>query len=339
VDVDTLRGTRRTAELTLLNKGADFVPNNEWTGKFYLNRAIRLYRGVVLADGEYEYVPIGTFLIDHAEVIVERNMSMVVLSMSDMWKKFNKSVFLNPGSFAEDTHINDIIRTLANAVGANEPLSPNLDPLEGAWRDTNNRRLWRKLKYERGENRGEFLKKLCRRYGIDIYFDPKGRLTTQDRREPKDKEKVWTFHSRPDGTGMLVSLRRSFNDDNLYNHVYAVGSGDPKNIVKHEIKDENPGSLTSINRIGDRVLLLENDRIEKESEIREAARLAWQKRFNIYEEVNGRVICNPALDGDDVVEFINDAANIRGLYRIQHLNIPLSSSSQEIKCTNIIRDY
>ena len=105
VDLDIERGPRRKFQMQLLNKEAEFSPTSDWAGMFYVDRLIRLWRGIQLGT-ETEWVPIGTFMVDDADVIVERNMSMVVLSGQDLWKKLNKSELARAKSFPVGTNAN-----------------------------------------------------------------------------------------------------------------------------------------------------------------------------------------------------------------------------------------
>lgn len=337
VVVDVESSTRRTATLTLRNDIEDFTPNDPVTGKFYLNRIIRLYRGIQFPGGAREYCLLGTFMIDHVETVVERNMSTVVIKMSDMWKKLNKSYFGGNGSAAAGTNINNVIRTVVSGTGSDYPLPLNLDPLTGPERNQDNRTITKKITWERGDNKGEFLRDLAAQYGIDIFFNVEGRFTTNDRLDPKDLAPVWSFYNAEEG-GMLVSVVRSFNDDNLYNKVVAVGTGNEKNIVRHAISDTNKNSPTNINRIGERTLYIENDKIDKQAKIEQAAKRAWNKRFNIAETIDIRTICNPALDGDDVIHIKEPMAKLNGNYRISSMSISLTTSLQDIRVLNIIKE-
>ena len=337
VDIDRDRGTRRTGELTILNRNGNFTPDgsiNDYEGRFYVNRIVRLYRGVVPAGGTALYAPIGTFMVDSIDTLVERNMSVVNLTLSDLWKKLEKSIATRTHTYPVDTHINDIIKDQAAKAGADFPLAPAIDTLTGSFRDYESRHLTRKLTIERGESRGQFLKDLANRYGIDIYFDQQGRLTTNDRKDPKDASEVWHFYSSTDPTrfGMLHAVRRTISDDGFYNHVFVIGLGDPKNPVFYEAKNNDPTSPANIDRLGDRVKILENQNWTKQSMVNEAGRRLWDRRYNLFEEVVIDTICNPALEADDVIRIEEPLAKLNSLYRIKALNIPLTTSKQTIRC-------
>jgi hypothetical protein len=340
VDVDFDRGTRRTAELSLLNPSDEFTPATEnfksegpWVGKIYLNRVVRIYRGLFVS-GVPEYVPVGTFMIDKANVIYQSNMSLVNLTMSDLWKKLTKSYADRAYNFAKNTHYNDIIGTLVNDAGAAYPKRPNIDPLTD--RDEADTKIPEILTLEDGASRGDFLKELVTTWDIDMYFDPWGRFTTQDRKSGKDKRSVWHFYTSEDQTGMLISIDREFSDDNLYNHVIVNGKDD-KVSTRKEKSDTDPNSKTNIALIGDRVWKIADDKIKTANQAQKALDRAWAIRFQLGEVVQCQTICNPALEVDDVITITDlDHVKIDGRYRLRRFTVPLVSSLQDIQVTNII---
>lgn len=348
IDVDVDRGTRRTAELTILNPTAaftpateDFDPEGRWVGHVYLNRFVRIWRGLH-EEGNHLYVPVGTFMVDTCEVMVEQNMSLVNLTMSDFWKKLTKSYMGSNRVYENDTPYNEIIRDFLDAAGVPRTgkYGAVLDSLGN--RDPDDRRIKSKLKLSRGDSRGDKLKELAKKWNLDVYFDPLGVFRSEDRTRPKDKAKVWDFASAlvdNDGrNGGLISIQRSFNDDNLYNHVIVIGTGNEKNVVRAAKADNNPRSKTNIDTIGDRVFLIESDRISTQQQANRALQRAWDKRFQLSETVVCDVICNPALEADDVIKITErDFALIDGNYRLRRFNIPLVTSRQTVEVANIIR--
>lgn len=188
VDVDVTRPARRTFTATLLNQFGQWSPSADWSGLFYVDREVRLYRGVVYRDGTSELLPIGTFLIDHADVLVERNMSTVVLSGTDRWKKIGKSLATHAQSWAIGTSINTVFAAILAVVGVTDY---SLDALGS--RTSDQKTLNVALKVELGDSWGDVLWKMASDYGIDMYFDPMGSFITQDLSSPDDQAIVYTF--------------------------------------------------------------------------------------------------------------------------------------------------
>jgi hypothetical protein len=332
VDIDITRGTRRTAELTLLNENGNFTPDGtaaDYDGKFYVNRNVRLYRGVVLSGGTTIYAPIGTFMIDSIDVLIERNMSLMNMTLSDHWKKLEKSLITFTGSHPVGTQINTSIKSLAGYAGADYPLAPALDPLTGRSSTT----LTTALKFERGTSRGDLLKEISTKYGIDIYFNQEGRLVSNDRKNPKDAQEVWHFYSSSStiSSGMLVSVRRTLSDDNLANHIFVIGTGNPTSPVIYEARMTTASNPFNVDRIGDRVKILEGN-WKTQAQVDAAGAKLWDTKYNLAEEVVIDTICNPALEGDDVIRITHPYAKLDDVYRIASMNVPLTTSKQTIRC-------
>jgi hypothetical protein len=344
VDIDRDRGTRRTGQVTILNKDGQFSPDGsstDYDGNFYVNRNVRLFRGMVVAGGTTIYAPIGTFMIDSIDVLVERNMSVMNLTMSDHWKKFDKSICVRTKTYPVGTHVNTIINEQAAAAGANFPLAPSIDTLTGTWRTSANTTLQSKRTIERGDSRGDFLKSLAASFAIDIFFNQEGRLTTNDRRDPKDASEVWHFYtsSLNQPLGMLNSVRKTISDDGFYNHVFVIGLGNETAPVIYEVKNTDPMSLGNIQRLGDRVKLLESQTWKTQSQVDEAGKKLWAARYNLSEEIVIDTICNPALDADDMLRITETTSKINGFYRIINLNVPLTTSKQTIRAARNVVWY
>jgi hypothetical protein len=139
----------------------------------------------------------------------------------------------------------------------------------------------------------------------------------------------------------LLSMRRSFNDDNLYNKVIIIGTGDRQGENKPPVRasreDNNPRSKTNIQLIGERVYLFSSDKISTQNEADRALDRAWRLRFQLSEEIESNVLVNPALEADDVIRFYEpDFAKIDGRYRLSAFNIPFVTSRQTLRASNII---
>ena len=349
VDVDYDRGTRRTAELTILNPTAEFTPttagfeqDGDWEGLLYLNRVVRIWRGANTQSGEI-YVPVGTFLVDGAEVIMEQNMSIVNLTLSDFWKRLTKSYFGINKKYPAGTYKNAIIKDMLDSAGVARTGKYHavLDDLSN--RSIDGRKIGKAMKFSRGDSRGDILKNLAKDWNIDMYFDPYGVFRTEDRKTDRDRRVVWTWESQElddkGGNGGIISITRSFNDDNLYNHVIIIGTGNEKQVYKATRQVTNTASKFHKDKIGDRVFLKESDNWNSQSDVDEAMKRIWGKRIQFSESISAEVICNPALEADDKVRIVErDFVKVADNYRLRRFTVPLVTSKQSVEMTNIIRD-
>ena len=331
VDVDITRANRRTFQMNLLNNEGEFSPGTDLSGLFYVDRNIRLWRGVGYGADAEELVPLGTFLIDKADVTVERNMSIVTLSGQDRWKKLAKSQFTAPTSYAAGTPLNDVFRDMAAEAGITQLL---LDPLLD--RTSDSKTLNARRSYEIGDRRGEELIKLAEAFGIDIYFDPLGRLVTQDFRDPADQAVVWTYS--PGDSSLLAQLQASWDDDALFNHVVVTGTADENVTYRSERSDTDPTSPTAISRIGDRVKRLESPVLGSQEAVDKASLTLYYNNLVLTENIRMEAVCNPSYEGNDVVRVLETQyVNLDQTYRLTQFNVPLSTSKQTLHMTRAVR--
>jgi hypothetical protein len=330
VDADTTRLTRRTFTANVLNPGGIWSPLSNNAGTFYVNRLVRFYRGIDFGGTE-ELVPVGTFLLDSPTVDVERGMSVVTLSGSDLWKKYGKSNFSQPYVWPIGTPLNTVIADTAVQSGIT---MTNLDPLSS--RLTADTVLGKAFAVERGDNRGEAISKLCADFGVDIYFDTLGRLTTSDFQTPGSKAVVWTYD--PEDNNNLITVKAAYTDDNLYNAVLVVGTLNKDNIVTYRVRDTDPTSPTSVDAIGERLLIFETETVGAVSLAEAVALRLFYQNVLVNEDITLETICNPAFEGNDVIRAReSEFSQIDNDYRIKAFTVPLSTSRQTIRLLREIR--
>ena len=366
MDVDSERLIRRTAELTILNPNNQFSPrrsidvdtdadnpaDQSLVGYVYLNRYVKIERGVHLSNKQHIYAPVGIFMIDVAEVIAERNMTIVNLTLSDLAKRLSKSILKSPfptdGPYPEGTGYNKIIRDLLDGAGITQGMIGSIDSLSE--RETSEKTISNKLRFERGDSRGEKLKELCDKWDIDIYFNPVGKLVTEDLRsdKPLPKNSIFTFSTsdqRIPGQGAIVSLTRTLSDDNLFNHLIIIGTKNDKDPLVLSKKNEGK-SRTSIKQIGDRVKFISTDRIgpsdtDKANKMLEKQ---WKRRLHFEETIKIDAICIPNLEGNDIITILDDKfTNLNDknkapgkTYRIKKFNVPLVTSKQSFELVDTV---
>lgn len=339
IDLDVTRGTRRTIVMSFLNPDGTFTADGsiwsetpDWDGYFYINRLIRVWRGVKYSDGSRELVPVGTFMVDKAETLVERGMSTVVISGSDLWKKFSKSQFGKPRKFTEGSGINTIIKDLADEAGITQV---NLDPLNE--RGPGGKQLARDFVFEADITRGEAVRKLADDMGVEVFFDPMGVLVSREFSDPFDRATVWSFDQDDD---MAFFMRSVIDDDRLYNHAIVVGTAkaaDGGPIYRASLKDNDPSSPTSVDRIGDRVFRYESPLLGSQEAVDKSVRRIFYRHFLLGRTVALEAVCNPALEGNDVIRVAETKfSSLNQRFLINSMTIPLVTSKQKITVKKVV---
>jgi len=219
------------------------------------------------------------------------------------------------------TTINSIISTIASQSGVTRL---KLDPLSS--RVTTDKQTNRPFVVERGDNRGEALSRLAVAKGLDIYFDTLGYLTTQDFYSAADRSVVYTYD--PDANNNLLTVKASYTDDNLYNAVLVVAK---KGTITYLVRDTDPTSVTSVNRLGERLFIYENEDITTLTLARQVGNRLFYQKVVVNEDITLETLCNPAFEGNDVIRVREDFSGLNGIYRIKAFTVPMSSSRQTIR--------
>lgn len=331
VTVDVSRGTRRTFQIRLSNKDGLFTPLSS-SDDFYFNRLIRIYRGLEFVDSTNqivdEYVCLGTFMVDRPEVFTERNMSVLTVDGSDLWKKIATGGFASGHSFPIGTHINDIISLVASlsGVGLNN-IALNPYPT----RTTAGYLTGTVVAWETGDSRSDFLQNLATQWGIQIFFTVNGFLTTAEIPNLSIASPVWTFTVGE--TSTMLGVSKILNDLKLVNHIVVIGeTAGAAPTVRVELADTDVSSPTSIyGPLGNRVLVYRGPEITTVEQATTVAQKLYAENALIEEQLRLPIVALPHLEGNDVIRVIEPTfSRISSTYFAQRFDIPLRESRMTI---------
>lgn len=332
VTVDVSRGTRRTVQLRLTNEDGRYSQVSA-ASTFSFSHLLRPYRGLRYLDADgttvEEYVPLGTFMIDRPEVFVERNMSVITIDGSDLWKKIATGGFSTGQSFAVGTNINTVLSQAAQASGIGSAYL-KFDQLLG--RTSSYKTLGATFAWEPGDSRADFFTNFAVQWGLQVFFDPMGFLVTEEMPNPTTTPPVWSFSAGEDS--ILLGLTKINSDLKLFNHIIVTGeaSGGVPSVARYEIVDNNPGSPTYTGSIGDRVMLYASPQVTTNEQAKVVAEKLYRENCLIEEELKVPTICLPHLEGNDVIEVREPTwSHVSDRYLCQRFDIPLRESRMTIE--------
>jgi hypothetical protein len=331
VTVDVSRGTRRTFQLRMSNKGGVYSPKTS-EDLFSFGRLVRIYRGLSYfnAAGSRvdEYILLGTFMVDRPEVFVDANMSVLTVDGSDLWKKIATGGFAAGFSFAAGTHVNTIIAKVAEVSGIAVSQTA-LDPLSS--RTSAGRITATTVAWEPGDNRSQFLMDMATQWGLQVYFDANGILVSKEMPNLNIATPVWSF--QPGEDSIMLGVTKIQNDLKLINHVVVCGEstgGVPSN-VRYEIEDTDPNSPTSTSLIGNRVMVYAAPQITTNEQAQSVAIKLYIENALIEEEIKLPLVCLPHLEGNDVIEVIEPISRTADKYLCSRFDVPLRDSRMTIE--------
>jgi hypothetical protein len=297
VGVDAFRDERRICDLTFDNHDSalDLDPYDG----FYYDKVIKVFWGIKYYTGSllrsWE-TQIGEFMID--QISEDYFPNEVKITGRDYAKKCLQSKLTQSMSFPQYTPIEAIIRAIATNAGVTKFSLPYTG--QGYARDA---------AFERGTERWKVIRELGDSIGYEVYFTGDGYLTMRPYGDPIMSPLKWIFRPGPlDGT--LVKYERSTNDSRIKNHIVVTGANIANlngfnQAVWAEAVNDDPGSPTRRERIGDRVDFYESEFV---TDVGQAQAIANQRlRVGALEEylVNFSSVIIPWLDAGDIVDVVD----------------------------------
>lgn len=334
ISIDNRRSIRRMCSLEFIDTDGTLVPRNKISSVLLpYNREVKVYRGVVYADGTEELVPLGVFIITGVDVTESTQGVKITVTGSDRSLKVARAKFTNHSFYIEDgtakeTAIKNIlenrypkVKTIFPATNqVTKLLYPTLDQSSDPWREAT---------------------KIAEGAGYDLYFDENGTARMRPIPDP-DKgvpvaiyqtgEEITTTYSQtvvPTGASpVLTSVARSLSSEDSYNGVIFTGEGTNLSIgVIGEAWDDNPASPTYRKTYGEVPIFKSSPTVLTVAEATTAAIAELRKVIGATEKINWDAIVNPAHDVYDLVKITRTETGIDAILMIDSLTIPLSPQS------------
>lgn len=292
VSVDASRDERRSFDLQLDNSDFGLVhsPDALWYDKiFKIYSGIRYRENGAVKSWETQ---IGEFMIDS---VSESYFPYVVkVTGRDYTKKCLVSKFTAATSFAKNSSIESVIKTIALNAGVTKFLFPLTGKTLGAT-----------YMFERGVARWEAMKEIADAYGYELFFDAQGYLVLREYADPVLSPLSYTFETGQFGN--LASYEKSLNDSRIYNHVVVTGeSSDSETIpVSATAKNTTATSPTRIAKLGDRVYQYTSSFITTTQQAQDVANKFLKIHALEEFDLNFDAIALPWLEASEIVEFVD----------------------------------
>lgn len=291
ITVSMANDTRRTASFTFNDPDLHI---SHIDGLWY-DKVIKPHYGFQLPDYGLWSVPCGVFVIDNIDQ--PDFPSDISVTCRDMSKKLIRDEFGQTVSFVKGSRLVDTIKTIATNGGINLFNLPSVP-------DT----LGKDFVFESGMTRMRAIHDLCIAYGYEVYFDQVGYLTVKEISDPATSPLDFSFQTG-EPYGILVDYKKSANDTRIYNHIVVTGEASDGLPVVAEAENNNPSSVTRIDRIGRRTYRYTSSWI---STVEQAQNVA-DKFIALHAlesfEVRMSSVVVPWLEAGRVVEFVDPNPN------------------------------
>ena len=318
VTIDNRRSVRRECTLEFIDKDGTLTPQNNISSILLpYNREVKIYRGVVFADGTEELVPLGVFVITSVDISDTSQGVKISVKGSDRSLLLARAKFTNHEFFIEDgtakeTAIANMlkfrypkVKTIFPATGqVTTLLYPTLDQSSDPWRES---------------------LKIAESASMDLYFDENGTARMRPIPDPDLGTTVATYTDGADS--ILLQINRSLSIDESYNGVIFTGEGTNLSIgVIGEAFDDNPASPTYRKTYGEVVKFMSSPTVLTVAEATEAAKAELKKVLGSTEKITWDQIVNPAHDVYDLVKITRSEIGVDKVLTLDAISIPLAAS-------------
>lgn len=320
VSIDGSRTERRNFEVTIVDK--DRVIGYGPT-KFWYDKVLKPYTGIVLANGDTWVMKMGEYLPD---VITRSHFpEIMAVSCRDFTKKLINSKFEVTTTFVAGgpTTIGGVIRAIAiNGGIASGAANFNFT-------DDFNIYLALDVTFERGTERMTAISELAASRGWEVFFDGQGRLNYHPIFRPQAGVSVAHVFSADAITSNLVDFALSTNDSFLRNKVIVYGESTENALVYAVASNTTASSPTRIAAIGERIEFFPSQFVATNADAQEIANaflsVSALEQYDM--TTNGIVI--PWLGPGQNVEFDNPDAEVGDPinFYVSNVSIPLHLGS------------
>ena len=312
------RSIRRECSLEFVDKDGTLVPQNNISAILLpYNREVKIYRGVVFADGTEELVPLGVFVITSVDISESAQGVKIAIKGSDRSLILARAKFTNHEFFIEDgtakeTAIEQILKYRYPKVQTIFPatnqtttlLYPTLDQSSDPWREA---------------------LKIAESASMDLYFDENGIARMRPIPDPDFGTPVATYTDGSDS--VLIQLSRSLSTDESYNGVIFTGEGTNLSIgVIGEAWDDNPSSPTYRKTYGEVPKFMSSPTVLTVAEAKDAALAELRKVIGSSEKITWDQIVNPAHDVYDLVKVTRSPVGVDKILMLDAISIPLAAN-------------
>ncbi len=284
-------GMRRTATVTINNDDLRYTPN---PNRIWFGQKFKLYAGILLEDGSEYLLPQGVFYSSNPGSSYLQSNRIATLNLVDKWSYLDGSLYgrvkgayyipktIQNGSEQINVSLSDAVTYTLQQDDGN---GGYVDPIKPFF-DTNitNVDLPYTLRSQATGTYADVLLELNKMMIGSMGYDQNGRLCVTSDNTNVDRSTQSTIWSFSQDSTQLFSLDAVSQMTDVYNHVYVVGATVDGDIIKGEAKCESAKYDTNIERVGDKILVVEDQKLysasyaqeRAEYELKKARRLGYQ---------------------------------------------------------------
>lgn len=328
INLDATRQSRRSANLVLNNVSKEYIPNPN--NKLWINNKFALYAGYKYGNNQTLLYRQGIFVLGNPSVLsspIEKEVTIVGL---DKWALLDGTLggqTKNKIIIPVDERVDNAIKLLLELIGESKYI---IDPCDVVLPYT--------IEKEPGINISDIFVEIANIVSYNCFYDNNGYFRFRKALKPEDYNTTpisWEYNT----SGLYLGSTRNLKWSDVRNSIKVIGMTLDNGItISAEAKDET-GSDLSIDQIGERFELIEDDNIFREDLAQDRADWELQQRIMIAEEVSMSTVPNFSHQLEDVIRVTDENNGVNGNYLIQSISYNLSFDTEMTLGLWAIRDW
>lgn len=306
---------RRSVDLELIDVSGSITPVEASDLLSPKGTELRLAKGLVIADGTVEWIPLGVFGIEEPEITAHDGPTKIKLSAKDRVAALRARRFKAPYPIAAGTNTATAIKNIVTSrmdVPTRVTTTGNTTP---------------EVVYEELSDPWDAIDDLATADNFTVYFDPLGTLVV----EPVQSVDTGLRYS-DDGEGHLVRCARGISAEKTYSGVIIKGEHPDYDPVRYELWDEDPTSPTyRLGPFGERPYGFTSPLIKDVAMATTAARTILAQVTGMVQLAEIETAGTPGHDIGDIIEIADEASRTSGRYRVVGGSVPLRPGTNSLK--------
>lgn len=318
VDFDDV-AVRRSADITLIDAYGTITPVEASDLLSPKGTELRLSKGLVLADGQVEWIPLGVLGIDEPKIESHSGATTVRISASDRVTAVRSRRFKAPYPIVAGTNTATAIKNIVTSR------------LDVPTRIASTGSTTPEVVYEELSDPWDAVEDLATADGLSVHFDALGTLVV----ESLQTQVTGRVYS-DSGDGHLVRCARGISADKTYSGVIIKGEHPDFDPVRYELWDENPTSPTyRLGPFGERPYGFTSPLIKDLTMAMAAARTILPQVTGMVQPAEIETAGHPGHDIDDLITVHDEKSRTHGTYRVVGGSVPLRPGTNTLKLRRI----
>lgn len=313
VDINADSLIRRTANIKFILYN-NLLPSQE--NRLWINNRIRLWVGLEGYIEDISWFDLGIFIINSPSLNISISEKTISIELLDKMSVLEDTLLENRVGFKGGTSISQAMQSVLSIKGGENRLLIDTHPYT----------IPSDLEFAATDSVLDVIKSLQELYmNWECFYDTKGFFIFKEIPNRLNDPIIWDFTN---GTDFRINSSTNYDYKNIKNYVKVLGRTlDNGTTVSAVIQNDNPSSPFSIDKIGEKALVVDDDKYQTNEQCQQYANYLLFKHGNFNEQVSISTVPIYKLGVNNLVNFNSPDDGLMGKYCISNISLPLRFDS------------